>query len=63
MKYNKVGKEFFEGLNLEEVEKNSDDQQETVHIMDGRKPIYPKATMDENFFPIELLRYIIDKTK
>lgn len=61
MKFNKVGKDFFDKLNIEEaMKKSADNQQEIACIMDDQKPICPKNTMDENFLPIELLRYIID---
>lgn len=61
MKFNKVGKSFFDKLNIEELRKKcADNQREYISIMDDQKPIYPKNTMDENFLPIELLRYIID---
>lgn len=64
MKFNRVGKDFFDKLNLEEaMKKCSDNQQKTLCIMDEQKPIYAKSTMDENFLPIELLRYIIDNPK
>ena len=72
MKFNKVGKEFFDKLNLEEaMKKRADNQHEIINIMDDQKPIYAKNKMEENFLPIELLRYIptellryiIDKTE